>query len=185
MNWRFILIGAVAAILLLFLLFLFSSDPTFDELFLIAPCVALLILLLLLLLAIPRTRHGSAKLLLATGAFIVTGIIGSRFDATLRPTVRWAFFSPRFKTQVLRQTDQPSGSLKHVEWDDWGGAPVGDWTAYVVFDPADSLKGVTGRLHPGVVRGIPCDVLRIQRLEPRWYSVTLEVNEWWDQCRNG
>lgn len=184
MNWRFILIGTAAAILLLFSLFLFSNDPTLYELFLIVPCVALLIFILLLLLAIPRTRRSSAKLLLATAAFIVTGIIGSRFEATLRPAVRWAFFSRKLKLQVLSQTGQPSGTFKHVEWDGWGGAPVGDWTAYVVFDPADSLKTVTSRWHPGVVRGIPCDVLRVERLEPRWYSVTLEVNEWWDQCRN-
>lgn len=184
MIWRFILAGAAAAIFLLFSLILFSNDPTLDEMFLIVPCVALLILVLLLLLAVPRTRRSSAKLLLATAAFIVTGTIGSRFQATLRPSVRWAFFSRKLKPQVLSQTAHPSGTYKHVEWDGWGGAPVDDWTAYVVFDPADSLKALTGRLHPGVVKDIPCDVLSVQRLEPHWYSVTLEVNKWWDQCRH-
>jgi hypothetical protein len=184
LSWRFILSGAVAAVLLLFSLFLWSKDPTLYELFLIVPCVAVLIFILLLLLSIPRSRRASTKLLLATAAFIFTGIIGSRFEATLRPALRWALFSRKLELQVLSQTAQPSGTFKHVEWDGWGGAPVGDWTAYVVFDPADSLKGVAGRLHAGVVRGIPCDVLRIQRLGPRWYSVTLEVNEWWDRCRN-
>jgi hypothetical protein len=174
----------VASILLLFSLFLFSNDPTLYELFLIVPCVAVLIFILLLLLAIPRTRRASTKLLLATVAFIATGIIGSRFEETLRPAIRWAFFSQKFKLHVLSQTAQPSSTFKHVEWDGWGGAPVGDWTAYVVFDPADSLRTVTGRPHPGEVRGIPCRVLRVQKLEPRWYSVTLEVNEWWDQCGN-
>lgn len=183
MNWRFILTGTAVAILLLFSLFLFSNDPTVYELYLITPCVALLILVLLLLLATPRTRRTSAKLLLATAAFIATGAFGSRFEAKLRPAIRWALLSRKLKSQVLRQAAQPSGTFKHIEWDGWGGAPVGDWTAYVVFDPADSLKTVTSRLHPGVVRGIPCDVLRVQRLEPRWYSVTLEVNEWWDQCK--
>lgn len=183
MNWRFILIGGVLAILLAFLLMLFSSDPTLYELFFIAPCVALLIFVFLLLLATPRTRRVSAKLLLATAAFIATFCIESRFEATLRPALRWAFFSQKFKAQVLVQTEQPSSILRHVEWDGWGGAPVGDWNAYVVFDPSDSLEGVTGRLHPQAVRGIPCDVLSVQRLEPRWYSVTLEVNEWWDNCR--
>lgn len=174
----------MGAILLLLSLFLFSKDPTLYELFLIVPCVAVLILILLLLLAVPRSRRTSTKLLLATAAFIATGIIGSRFETTLRPAIRWEFLSRKLKLQVLSQTAQSSGTFKHLEWDGWGGAPVGDWTAYVVFDPADSLKKVAGRLHPGVVRGIPCDVLRIQRLEPEWYSVTLEVNEWWDQCRN-
>lgn len=184
MNWRSILIGSAAAILLLLGLILFSPDPTWYELFLIAPCVAMLVFVLVLLLAIPRTRRISATLLLATAAFVATGIIGSRYEATLRPTVRWALFSHKFKAQVLRQADQPSGTFKHVEWDGSGGAPVGDWTTYLVFDPADSLKAVAGQLHPGVIRGIPCEVLRVQRLEPGWYSVTLEMNEWWDQCRN-
>lgn len=184
MSWRFILVGAVASILLLFSLFLFSKDPTLYELFLIVPCVAVLIFILLLLLAVPRTRRASTKLLLATAAFIATGIIGSRFEETLRPAIRWVFFSRKFKLHVLSQTAQPSGTFKHVEWDGWGGTPVGDWTAYVVFDPADSLRTVTGRPHPGEVRGIPCGVLRVQSLEPHWYSVTLEMNEWWDQCKN-
>lgn len=184
MNWLLVPIGALSAILLLFVLLLFCRDPTLYELFLIAPCIALLIITLLLLLTIPRTRRGSAKLLLATTAFIVTGIgiTGSRVDVTLRPTLRWAFFSRKFKSEALMQKDQPSGTFKHVEWDGWGGTPVGDWTAYVVFDPTDSLKSMADRLHPGVVKGIPCDVLSIQRMEPDWYSITLEMNEWWDQC---
>jgi hypothetical protein len=105
-----------------------------------------------------------------------------RFETTLRPVLRWAFFSHKFKQQVLSQTTQPNGTFRHIEWDGWGGAPVGDWTAYVVFDPEDSLKTMTGRWHPGVIRAIPCDVLRVRKLEPRWYSVELEVNEWWNNC---
>jgi hypothetical protein len=34
----------------------------------------------------------------------------------------------------VRQTES------YIEWDGWGGVPVGDWTAYVVFDPNDSLS---------------------------------------------
>jgi hypothetical protein len=90
----------------------------------------------------------------------------------------------QFKSQVLSQSIQPAETFRHVEWDGWGGAPVGDWTAYVVFDPADSLQTVTSLSHPGVVQGIPCEVLRVQKLEPHWYSVTLEMNEWWDQCKS-
>jgi hypothetical protein len=93
LNWRFILTGAAAAVLLLSSLIVITSDPSLYELFLIAPCVAFLLLILLVLLAIPRTRRGSEKLLLATAAFIATAIITSRFEATLRPALRWAFFS--------------------------------------------------------------------------------------------
>jgi len=184
LDWRFTVIGTVTATLLLLLLFLFSSDPALYVLFLVVPCIALLIIVLLLLLIFRRTRRLSAGLLLATATFLGTGIIGMRFERTLRPKVRWALFSHKFKLQVLSQSNQPPGKFKHVEWDGWGGAPVGDWTAYVVFDPADSLNRVAGHAVSGRVRGIPCDVLEIQRLETHWYSVTLKMDEWWEQCRD-
>jgi hypothetical protein len=179
-GWRFTFIGMVTATLLLLLLFLFSGDPTLYLLFFVAPCVALLTIVLLLLLIVRRTRRRSAELLLATVAFLGAGIIGLRFEGTLRPKVRWAFFSHKFKLQVLGQPNQPRDAFKHLEWDGWGGAPVGDWTAYVVFDPADSLNTAVS----GKVRGIPCDVQNIKKLEPQWYSVTLQVNQWWEQCTN-
>lgn len=146
MNWWPISIGGeVAAILLLFVLILPNNDATPCELFLITPCIAFLIFVLLLLLAFPRTLRGSAKLLLATAAFTATGIVGLRFEAKSRPTVRWTVFSSSSKAEALRQPDQPSGTFKHVEWDGRGGTPVGDWTAYGVFDTADSLESATGR----------------------------------------
>ena len=32
------------------------------------------------------------------------------------------------------------------------------------------------------LKGIPCEVDSVRRLEPHWYSVVLGVNEWWDRC---
>ena len=113
-----------------------------------------------------------------------TVLIGLRFEGTLRPKLRWALFSHKFKMQVLSQPNQPLDAFKHVEWDGWGGAPVGDWTAYVVFDPADSLNRMADLTAPGRVSGIPCDILEIKKLEPQWYSVTLQMDEWWEQCTN-
>jgi hypothetical protein len=184
LNWRFAIIGAVTATLLLLLLFPFSRDPVLDILFLVTPCVVLLTLVLLLLLIIRRARRRSAELLLATLVFLVTANLGLRFEGTLRPKMRWGFFSHKFKSQVLSQPNQPPGTFKHIEWDGWGGAPVGDWTAYVVFDPADSLNKLADHSGLGKVEGIPCDVLNIKKLEPHWYSVTLQMDEWWEQCTN-
>lgn len=182
MDWRFTVGGAVTATLLLFLLFLYSSDTALFVMFIVTPCVAILTIVLLLLLIFRRTRRLSVKLLLATVAFSATGIIGLRTEGTLRPKVRWAFFSHKFKLQVLSQPNHPPDAFKHVEWDGWGGAPVGDWTAYVVFDPTDSLNKVADHTVSGRVSGIPCDVLDIKKMEPQWYSVTLQMNEWWEQC---
>jgi len=182
LAWRFPMVGAATAMLILLSLFLFAGDPTLWLLFLVIPCVALLLFVLLVLLIFRRTRRFSAGLLLATLVFVGIMTAGWRFEATLRPRVRWAFLSRGFKRQVLAQPNGPHGDFKHVEWDGWGGVPIGDWTAYVVFDPTDSLKAESGREHPGMITGIPCDVLSVRRLEPYWYSVTLEMNEYWERC---
>jgi hypothetical protein len=183
LGWRNLIIGTAAAALLLFSLFLSPSDPDVWFVFVVIPCVALLVLVLLVLLILRHTRRRSAELLLITFAFMVIAMVGIHFESTLRPRLRWAFFSHKFKTEVLSQPSDSSGDFKHVEWDGSGGAPVGDWTTYVVFDPTGSLRTEAGRRNPGKIPGIPCDVQSIQRLEPRWYSVTLQVNEWWERCR--
>jgi hypothetical protein len=64
-----------------------------------------------------------------------------------------------------------------------GGAPVGDWTVYLVFDPTDSLSAAASHRESGKLSGIPCDVDEVRRLESHWYSVTLSMNEWWEQCK--
>lgn len=76
-----------------------------------------------------------------------------------------------------------SGQLKHIEWDGWGGTPVGDWTVYLVFDPTDSLSAAARSRSSGRFSGIPCDVDEVRRLESHWYLVTLAMNEWWEQCK--
>ncbi len=182
MRWRFSIVGTAAATLLLFLLYLFAGDPALWVLFLVIPSVAVLVLVVLVLFVFRRTRRLSFELLVGTVFFATAMTAGWHFEATLRPTLRWAFFSHRFKAEVLAQPSDPSGKFKHVEWDGWGGAPVGDWSAYVVFDPRDSLDADLGLHPPRMIRGIPCDVLRVQRLQRYWYSITLQMNQWWEGC---
>jgi hypothetical protein len=181
MHWRFPTLGAVAAIFLLLLLFLFTRDPALWFLFLVMPCLALLLLVLLVLLMFRRTRGLAANLLVGTLLLVGITTIGWRFQATLRPKLRWSIYSQTFKRQVLAQPSNPSGDFKHIEWDGWGGGPVGDWSVYVVFDPTDSLNAEAGHKNPGRIRGIPCEAENIQKLEPHWYSVTL-MNAWWERC---
>lgn len=166
-----------------FLLFLFSDDPVIYFVFIVLPCAAFLSLFFFMLLFYPDTRHRAAALLLLIAVLLVTGLVTLRFQSTLRPALRWAFFAHKYKAQVMAKPLQPADQFRHIEWDGWGGAPVGDWTAYVVFDPTDSLKRVASRKTPGNIPGIPCDVLEVHRLEQHWYSVTLEMNEWWEKCR--
>ena len=67
------------------------------------------------------------------------------------------------------------------EWDGWGGTPVGDWTAYVVYDPTNSLSAANNGDTSAKYREIPCNVVSVRRLEKDWYSVVLDMNEFWDK----
>jgi hypothetical protein len=101
---------------------------------------------------------------------------------TIRSSVRWFARAHRYKAEVLAQLSV-NGQLKHLEWDGWGGLPTGDWTVYVVFDPTDSLSVAASHRSSGKLSGIPCNVDEVRRLESHWYSVTLAMNEWWEQCK--
>jgi hypothetical protein len=101
---------------------------------------------------------------------------------TIRRNARWFASSHLYKAEVLAQSSA-SGQFKHIEWDGWGGTPVGDWTVYLVFDPTDSLSAAARSRASGKFIGIPCDVDEVRRLESHWYSVTLAMNEWWEQCK--
>jgi hypothetical protein len=74
-----------------------------------------------------------------------------------------------------------NGELKHMEWEATGFAGVANNTAYLVFDPADSL--LLAHL-PGDLNGIPCKVLSARRLESHWYSVRFYMDQDWGNCRS-
>ncbi len=114
-------------------------------------------------------------------AFVISMAIAWNSYA-IRSHARWFITARRYKAGVLAQRCV-NGQLQHIEWDGWGGAPIGDWTVYLVFDPTDSLSASTSRHESGKLSGIPCDVDEVRRLESHWYSVALSMNEWWDQCK--
>jgi hypothetical protein len=117
----------------------------------------------------------------ALGAvFVATALAWN--SHTFRSNARWFALSRRYKAEVLAQSSI-SRQLKHIEWDGWGGNPVGDWTVYLVFDPTNSLSAAARSRTSRKFNGIPCDVDNVRRLESQWYSVTLAMNEWWEQCK--
>src|SRR6185312_1722809 len=183
--WKHTIIGAIAGTVLVLLLFLLGDgdSPVLYFVFVVLPCAAMLALFFFMLLFYPNSRRRAAALLLLVGVLLTTAIAVLRFQPTLRPAMRWAFLAHKYKTKVMAQPLQHQYEFRHVEWDGWGGAPVGDWTAYVVFDPADSLARAANQRAPKNIPGIPCDVLEVHRLEQHWYSVTLEMNEWWEKCK--
>ena len=126
--------------------------------------------------------RGRAILYAAIGAAIVIAAVVAWNSYSIRSSVRWLAWAHRYKAEVLSRPDI-QGELRHVEWDGWGGVPVGDWNAYVVFDPTDSLSVPASRHSSGKFAGIPCEVDEVRRLESQWYSVTLAMNQWWEQCK--
>ena len=127
----------------------------------------------------PRSR---VFLYAALGTVFVIATAIAWNSHAIRSNARWFASSRRYKAEVLAQSSV-SGQLKHIEWDGWGGTPVGDWTVYLVFDPTDSLSAAARSRASGKFIGIPCDVDEVRRLESHWYSVTLAMNEWWEQCK--
>lgn len=99
----------------------------------------------------------------------------------LRPHVYWLLGSGQYKRAVLSSPHSPD-QLLHTEWsgDGWGGAPVGDWMGYVVYDPSDSLPRTNKNEPSRRINGVPCDVVAVRRLEKSWYSVVTDMNQFWD-----
>ena len=184
-NWRMPFYAVIAAIVVMLLLFVYGSDPALDYLFFIVPIACLTILVLLLIVVVSKRNRQSFSMLLAAVVFLFAAGAMLKTQEVLRPSLRWGLWSRRLKAQVLAQPSAPNEELKHIEWDGWGGAPVGDWTAYIVYDPTDSLAVEAQARRSGSYRrlkGIPCEVDSVRRLEAHWYSVVLGMNEWWDQC---
>lgn len=178
-NWRMPLYAAVVACLI-FLPIMLSDGWDMGSFLYLLVAVPVVSFVLLLTIAIRKKQRLSTFLMLLA-YLAVTGTL-LRSSHELRPPLRWLLRSHRYKAEVMAQPTPANGELRHIEWDGWGGVPVGDWTAYVVFDPKDSLSLVAKSRSRGRFSGIPCDVDRVRRLERNWYSVELGMNEWWDQC---
>ena len=128
-NWRLPIHTIAATSALLLLLFLWSPDADSLYIFIVAPIACLVWLGLIIASAVRRKFQRSLGMLLTLILFsLVSGTLLAN-EAALRPRLRWLLFARYFKAQVISQPIPANGELKHVEWDGWGGAPVGDWTA--------------------------------------------------------
>ena len=98
----------------------------------------------------------------------------------MRAPVRWALFRVEYKAQVQSLPEEPSGELKHIDWDGWGFAGS-ETEVYLVFDPTDSLARVATIGRPGRVAGVPCEFSEA-RLERNWYEVVFYTDQAWGDC---
>jgi len=181
-SWRLPLCVVVGGSIVLLSLMVYGPDAPLLYVFLIAPIICLICLVLLVAAVIRKKTRQSLSMLLTLVAFLAASGALIKNHGTLRPSLRWLLWSRGYKAEVLAQPAPANGELRHIEWDGWGGTPVGDWTAYVVFDPTDSLSAAAKSRSHGKFSGIPCNVDRVRRLENHWYSVELAMNEWWDRC---
>lgn len=132
------------------------------------------------MIAKSQIRRGVLVSLL--GAFLVVLLMTvSGIPSGFRPRVYWLLWSGQYKQTVL-SSPLTGHQLRHAEWngDGWGGAPVGDWTGYGVYDPSDSLPTRSTDEVSGKINGVPCDVVTVRRLERNWYSVVTDMNQFWD-----
>jgi hypothetical protein len=134
-------------------------------------------------LGLRKGRHMSIRAVAVVAAFLAVTAVVVLNQSRFRPQLVWLVWSHRYKGDVLASSARPSGEFKHVEWDGdgWGSAATGDWMSYIVFDPSDSLSQATKRDVPAKYNGIPCTVIRVRRLEKQWYSVVLDMNQFWDE----
>ena len=182
--WRMPLYAAASAVAVMLLLFVYGSGLGLFFIFFIVPIICLAFLALLVVVVVRRTGRMLSWLLAAVVFLVVSAAMLATRDV-IRPSLRWLLWSRRIKAQVLARPAAADEEFKHVEWDGWGGTPVGDWTAYVVYDPTDSLLAATKDRRPAVYKrykGIPCEVESVRRLESHWYSVVLQMNEEGDDC---
>ena len=112
---------------------------------------------------------------------MVGGVLVVIFAQDMKTDARWLLSSGRYKSEVLAQPMPGDGEFKHLEWDAWGWATI-DTTAYLVFDPSNSLSRAASTHESGKFAGISCEVPNVRRLESQWYLVTFYTNQQWGRC---
>jgi hypothetical protein len=148
-------------------------------------CFGIALVSSLLLFAFAVARKGRQRLiaLLVVIAYLFALILLLSNYSVVRDHVRWLLVSSGYKARVLAQP--VNEQLKHVEWDSWGFPGAGDTTVYLVFDPTDALAGASAARPPVKARGLPCEVVRVRRLDRQWYAVLFYTDTYWglDACR--
>ena len=178
-NFVPVVLGAAAALIASLVAILFTSDIG-TLLYLVGMAI---LGTLALGIALRRDRQRRIMPVAAVGAFLIVaaGVVFSQWQ--IRPHLLWLVWSNRYKSEVLANSAPSNGEFKHTEWDGdgWGSGATGDWMGYVVYDPSDSLSAANKNNVPTVHKGVPCKVILVRRLEKQWYSVVLDMNQFWDK----
>ena len=179
LSWRGPLVVVTGTVIVLVSLVACSPDSDILYILLIVPIVSLTCLALLVAAAIRRKPRRCLSTLLTLAAFLGVSWGLLRNQGTIRAYSRWLLWSRSFKAEVLAQPAPANGELRHMVWERTGFAGVANNTVYFVFDPTDSLAAAHS---PGKLKGIPCPVYQVRRLESHWYSVWFYLDQSWSQC---
>lgn len=183
-RWRLLLGTALVIALVQFLINLeCSADGFFFSLIGISFLVFLALIALVIFLIFIPSQKGPGILEIGGVALIyfVISFAMLRNSYEIRSVSHWLLYSGRYKAEVL-SLPEPTEEFRHIEFDGWGGMGAGDTTAYLVFDPDDSLASAAKNRLPGKFRGIPCEVVRVRRFESHWYSVLFYTDTDWNHC---
>jgi hypothetical protein len=178
-SWRFASFGIAGAVLV--------SSPEIIEgneigAFLVGALALAVISLALLIIGIANVRKRSLSVLAMLMIYCFSLWALHRVSTAMRTTGRWLVEAERYKSQVLGLPEPPPGQLKHVEWEGWGFPGAGDTTVYLVFDPSDALSTAARSRSSGKFPGLPCEVVRVRRLEKQWYTVLFYTDTAWNDC---
>jgi hypothetical protein len=185
LRWRLLLGTALVIALVQFLFELeCSADGFFFYLIGISFLVFLALIALIIFLIFIPSPKGPGILEIGGVAIIYIAISFAmlRNSYEIRSVSRWLLYSGRYKAEVLALPEPSPKEFRHIEFDGWGGIGAGDTTAYLVFDPDDSLSTAAKNHVPGKFLGIPCEVVRVRRFESHWYSVLFYTDTDWDHC---
>lgn len=187
LSWKLPSSAALVVIAVYVALALWAEDADFFASVLFVAPVLIVVSIALIIFAIVRVgRRHRLTLLTTVAALWVTAfamfLLVEKYDFAMRTTARWLIWSRKYKAEVLAQPPSASGYFKHIKWDGWGIVPAGETTAYLVFDPSDSLSAAARNSRPGRLHGIPCEVPEVSRLEKNWYTVVFYTDEDWTNC---
>lgn len=145
--------------------------------------IALMSVLSLVVLAVLKKGKQRTYTLTALALYLFASLLLLTHYSLVRDHVRWIFLSGGYKAKVLVQPVPANEEFSHAEWDGWGF--LDETTAFLVFDPTDSLAGSLNAKPPVKARGLPCDVFRVRRLDSHWYAVLFYTGTYWGQgdCR--
>ena len=179
-DWRFPFYAAAAALVLFVPIIIYGIGSVAEILyiFLALPVISAILLI------IAFRKKGLRRVSVLSMLVVYWAASLSLFMnfSELRTRTRWLLWSRDYKAKVLAQPVSASGALRHIEWDGWGGFGAGDTVEYLVFDPNDSLLTAAKSHSPGKFSGIPCEVVRVRRLDSQYYSVLFYTDTDWDRC---